>query len=56
MGMLIHHTWLEQQKAEEPKKKPVKEEIPFAEPAEEPEKKEPARKSATTTRRRKTVK
>jgi hypothetical protein len=55
MGMLMHHTWLNQQNAEEPKVKPVKqEEIPFTEPAEEPEKSEPARKPVN--RRRKAVK
>lgn len=37
MGMLIHHTWLEQQKQEKPKKaEPVTAEEPKEEPVEEP--------------------
>lgn len=48
MGMLIHHTWLEQQKQEKPKKA---ETAPVEEPKEEPVK-EPVKRAG----RRKTTK
>lgn len=59
MGMLIHHTWQEQQNAVA--NAPVnEEEIPFTEPEENPEpveeQKKPARKTAPATRRRKPTK
>lgn len=43
MGMLMHHTWLEQQKEAE---KPVSEEPVTEEVAEETEPDEPVRKTA----------
>lgn len=48
MGMLMHHTWLEQQKEAEKQQKPVvpKEEKPV-EPAEEPVVRKPGRRKAT---------
>lgn len=44
MGMLMHHTWLEQQKAEKADVKPI--EKPVEEKPEMPVKEEPARKTA----------
>lgn len=57
MGMLIHHTWLNQQKQDDApvEEAKVEEEIPFTdpeEPVEEPVKKT-VKKTATPTRRRK---
>ena len=57
MGMLMHHTWQEQQKNKpvEPAKAVKEEEIPFTEPEEQVEEK-PVRKTTATTRRRKNAK
>lgn len=50
MGMLLHHTWLEQQEQKEAQKK-REVPVPVAEPEEEPVNEEPVK---TTGRRRKT--
>ena len=57
MGMLMHHTWQEQQKNKpvEPVEAVKEEEIPFTEPEEQVEEK-PVRKTTATTRRRKNAK
>lgn len=55
MGMLIHHTWQEQQKNASAKPE-VEEELPFTDPEEPMEEKKPVRKTSTTTRRRKVAK
>ena len=51
MGMLMHHTWQEQQKAEPAKVKPMKEE-PVNEPekTEEPVRKTGGRRKTTTSK------
>ena len=51
MGMLMHHTWLEQQKAEV-KVKPIKEPAPVEEQKEEPPVKEPEPVKKTAGRRK----
>ena len=45
MGMLMHHTWLNQQKAEKAKVEPIKEPVQEKEPEEE-KSAEPVRKTA----------
>ena len=51
MGMLMHHTWLEQQKADA-KVKPIKEPVTEKEPEEEKPVKEPETVRKTGGRRK----
>ena len=52
MGMLMHHTWLNQQEAEKANVKPIKEPAPVEEQKEEPPVKEPEPVKKTAGRRK----